>query len=73
VQQIRVFAGEALVDVATKPQVAGLCVVADCRHHWAKIVGQNLIVAHKGSDHAACKNYCNLGVGRGGRLFNICV
>jgi hypothetical protein len=27
----------------------------------------------KGSGHAISKNHCNLGVGRGDRLFNICI
>jgi hypothetical protein len=27
----------------------------------------------KGSGHAIGKNYCNLGVSRGDRLFNICI
>jgi hypothetical protein len=31
------------VGVATEPQVAGLSVVADSRHDWAQIVGQNVI------------------------------
>jgi hypothetical protein len=32
VQQMRIFAGNAFLDVATVPQLVGLFVVADSRH-----------------------------------------
>jgi hypothetical protein len=61
------------LDVATRQQSAALFIAANSRHYWAQVVGQNLTVAYKGSGHAISKNYCNFGVGRSDRLFNICI
>jgi hypothetical protein len=60
------------LDVATQQQSAALFIAANSRHYWAQVVGQNPLPT-KGSDHAISKNYCNFGVGRSDRLFNICI
>jgi hypothetical protein len=53
-------------------QHPGLFILADSRHHWAQMVGEDLPAFHKGFGHAFSKDDCNLGVSGGRCLLNFC-